>query len=167
MIQRKYEYFMNNRDRIPEIKIDMSKPRHSEIDDIAEMLANGEFIGERIENLDFSSADNGEIEYQGITISSDGLVYGINEYGEITRDSVSIDIIRDIEDAVKSGEISLSEEQRSTLVKAKENIEPEVQIQREDFKEMAENSIEEKEQTFNDLRMATQEREQSNNEQGE
>ena len=158
---------MNNRDRIPEIKIDMSKPRHSEIDDIVEMLANGEFIGERIENLDFSSADNGEIEYQGITISSDGLVYGINEYGEITRDSVSIDIIRDIEDAVKSGEISLSEEQRSTLVKAKENIEPEGLIQPEDFKKVAENSIEEKEQTFNDLRMAAQEREQSNNERGE
>ena len=160
IIQRKYEYFMNNRDRIPEIKIDMSKPRHSEIDDIADMLANGEFIGERIEDFDFSSTNNGEIEYQGITISSDGLVYGINEYGEITRDSVSIDIIRDIEDAVKSGELSLSEEQRSTLVKAKENIEPEGQIQREDFKEVAENSIEEKEQTFNDLRMATQEREQ-------
>lgn len=157
-IQRKYEYFMNNRDRIPEIKIDMSKPR--EIDDIANMIENGEFIGERIEDYDFSSANNVEIEYQGITISSDGLVYGINEYGEITRDSVSIDIIRDIEDAVKSGELSLSEEQRSTLVKAKENIEPEGQIQREDFKEVAENSIEEKEQTFNDLRMATQEREQ-------
>ena len=157
-IQRKYEYFMNNRDRIPEIKIDMSKPR--EIDDIANMIENGEFIGERIEDYDFSSTNNGEIEYQGITISSDGLVYGINEYGEITRDSVSIDIIRDIEDAVKSGELSLSEEQRSTLVKAKENIEPEGQIQREDFKEVAENSIEEKEQTFNDLRMATQEREQ-------
>ena len=154
-IQRKYEYFMNNRDRIPEIKIDMSKPR--EIDDIANMIENGEFIGERIEDYDFSSANNVEIEYQGITISSDGLVYGINEYGEITRDSVSIDIIRDIEDAVKSGELSLSEEQRSTLVKAKENIEPEGQIQREDFKEVAENSIEEKEQTFNDLRMATQE----------
>ena len=91
----------------------MSKPR--EIDDIANMIENGEFIGERIEDYDFSSANNVEIEYQGITISSDGLVYGINEYGEITRDSVSIDIIRDIEDAVKSGELSLSEEQRSTL----------------------------------------------------
>ncbi len=167
-IERKSEYFKNNKDRIPEIKIDMSKPRHSEIDDIADMLANGKFTGESVE--DFLLTDNGEIEYKGKTISSDGFVYGMGAYGEITIEPASMDIIRDIEDAVKSGEISLSEEQRSTLVKAKENIEPEGQIQREDFEKVAEDSIEEKERTFRDLRMAIEEKEQpeqSHIEQGE
>lgn len=169
IIQRKYEYFMNNRDRIPEIKIDMSKPRHSEIDDIAEMYANGELDGMPID-MDFSAIERGAIKYQGITITSDGLSLEFNEYGEITIKPVSRDTIRGIEDAVKSGEISLSEEQRSTLLKAKENIEKEGQIQQQDLEEVAENSQEEMKQTLRDLRMATQEREQpeqSHNEEGE
>lgn len=157
IIQRKYEYFMNNRDRIPEIKIDMSKPKHREIDDIAAMLANWEPTGAH----DCSSTDDGAIKYQGKTIIYDGLgVSVIDEYGTIIIDSIPIDIIRCIEDAVKSGEISLSKEQRKTLAKAKENIEREGQIQREDFEVVAVNSLGEMAQTFNNLRSATQKREQ-------
>ena len=57
-----------------------------------------------------------------------------------------------------------------TLLNAKQNIKPNEQIGQEEFRKVAESSIEEKKQTFHDLRMATQEREQEErnyNEQGE
>ena len=114
--------------------------------------------------------EKGTIEYKGISISDDGLIHGVNEYGEITREAVSEEVISEIEESVKRGEISLNEEQRQTLLNAKQNIKQDEKIGQEEFKKVAESSIEEKEQTFRDLRMATQEREQEErnyNEQGE
>ena len=168
IIQRKYEYFMNNRDRIPEIKIDMSMPIHSAIDDIADILANMDDIVPSIQDL--NSTNNGEIEYLGRIISSDWVVCEFNEDGSIVNhDSKDIiGIIKCIEDAVNSGEISLNEEQISTLRKAKEKIKPKGQIKPEDFKEVAGNtSIIETENTFRDLRLATEERRQQEHIHGE
>ena len=165
--QREYEYFMNNREKMPELLQKGYDTR--EFDELAEALYNGEFVGEPID-IDFSEFEKEEIKYKGATISNDGLMYGVNEYGEITREAVPEDIISEIEEAIKRGEISLSEEQKETLLKAKQNIKQNEKIEKEEFKEVAENSIEEKEQTFNDLRRATQEREQEEknyDEQGE
>lgn len=164
--QREYEYFMNNREKMPELLQKGYDTR--EFDELAEALYNGEFVGESID-IDFSEFEKGTIEYKGISISDDGLIYGVNEYGEITREAVS-EVISEIEEAVKRGEISLNEEQRQTLLNAKQNIKQNEKIGQEEFKKVAESSIEEKEQTFHDLRMATQEREQEErnyNEQGE
>lgn len=165
--QREYEYFMNNREKIPELLQKGYDTR--EFDELAEALYNGEFVGEPID-IDFSEFEKGTIEYKGISISDDGLIYGVNEYGEITREVVSEEVISEIEESVKRGEISLNEEQRQTLLNAKQNIKQDEKIGQEEFKKVAESSIEEKEQTFRDLRMATQEREQEErnyNEQGE
>ena len=165
--QREYEYFMNNREKIPELLQKGYDTRES--DELAEALYNGEFVGEPID-IDFSEFEKGTIEYKGISISDDGLIYGVNEYGEITREVVSEEVISEIEESVKRGEISLNEEQRQTLLNAKQNIKQDEKIGQEEFKKVAESSIEEKEQTFRDLRMATQEREQEErnyNEQGE
>ena len=165
--QREYEYFMNNREKMPEILQKGYDTRES--DELAEALYNGEFVGESID-IDFSEFEKGTIEYKGISISDDGLIYGVNEYGEITRKTVSEEVISEIEESVKRGEISLNEEQRQTLLNAKQNIKQNEKIGQEEFRKVAESSIEEKEQTFHDLRMATQEREQEErnyNEQGE
>lgn len=165
--QREYEYFMNNREKIPELLQKGYDTR--EFDELAEALYNGEFVGEPID-IDFSEFEKGTIEYKGISISDDGLIYGVNEYGEITREVVSEEVISEIEESVKRGEISLNEEQRQTLLNAKQNIKQDEKIGQEEFRKVAESSIEEKEQTFHDLRMATQEREQEErnyNEQGE
>ena len=165
--QREYEYFMNNREKMPEILQKGYDTRES--DELAEALYNGEFVGESID-IDFSEFEKGTIEYKGISISDDGLIYGVNEYGEITREAVSEEVISEIEESVKRGEISLNEEQRQTLLNAKQNIKQNEKIGQEEFRKVAESSIEEKEQTFHDLRMATQEREQEErnyNEQGE
>ena len=165
--QREYEYFMNNREKMPELLQKGYDTR--EFDELAEALYNGGFVGEPID-IDFSEFEKEEIKYKGATISNDGLMYGVNEYGEITREAVPEDIISEIEEAIKRGEISLREEQKETLLKAKQNIKQNEKIEKEEFKEVAENSIEEKEQTFNDLRRATQEREQEEknyDEQGE
>ena len=165
--QREYEYFMNNREKIPELLQKGYDTR--EFDELAEALYNGEFVGESID-IDFSEFEKGTIEYKGISISDDGLIHGVNEYGEITREAVSEEVISEIEESVKRGEISLNEEQRQTLLNAKQNIKQDEKIGQEEFKKVAESSIEEKEQTFRDLRMATQEREQEErnyNEQGE
>ena len=165
--QREYEYFMNNREKMPEILQKGYDTRES--DELAEALYNGEFVGETID-IDFSEFEKGTIEYKGISISDDGLIYGVNEYGEITREAVSEEVISEIEESVKRGEISLNEEQRQTLLNAKQNIKQNEKIGQEEFRKVAESSIEEKEQTFHDLRMATQEREQEErnyNEQGE
>ena len=165
--QREYEYFMNNREKIPELLQKGYDTRES--DELAEALYNGEFVGEPID-IDFSEFEKGTIEYKGISISDDGLIYGVNEYGEITREVVSEEVISEIEESVKRGGISLNEEQRQTLLNAKQNIKQDEKIGQEEFKKVAESSIEEKEQTFRDLRMATQEREQEErnyNEQGE
>lgn len=165
--QREYEYFMNNREKIPELLQKGYDTR--EFDELDEALYNGEFVGEPID-IDFSEFEKGTIEYKGISISDDGLIYGVNEYGEITREVVSEEVISEIEESVKRGEISLNEEQRQTLLNAKQNIKQDEKIGQEEFKKVAESSIEEKEQTFRDLRMATQEREQEErnyNEQGE
>ena len=165
--QREYEYFMNNREKMPELLQKGYDTRES--DELAEALYNGEFVGESID-IDFSEFEKGKIEYKGIAISDDGLIYGVNEYGEITREAVSEEVISEIEESVKRGEISLNEEQRQTLLNAKQNIKQNEKIGQEEFKKVAESSIEEKEQTFRDLRMATQEREQEErnyNEQGE
>ena len=136
---------------------------------MAEALYNGEFVGESID-IDFSEFEKGTIEYKGISISDDGFIYGVNEYGVTTREAVSEEVISEIEESVKRGEISLNEEQRQTLLNAKQNIKQNEKIGQEEFRKVAESSIEEKEQTFHDLRMATQEREQEErnyNEQGE
>ena len=165
--QREYEYFMNNREKMPELLQKGYDTRES--DELAEALYNGEFVGESID-IDFSEFEKGTIEYKGISISDDGLIYGVNEYGEITRKTVSEEVISEIEESVKRGEISLNEEQRQTLLNAKQNIKQNEKIGQEEFRKVAESSIEEKEQTFHDLRMATQEREQEErnyNEQGE
>ena len=165
--QREYEYFMNNREKIPELLQKGYDTR--EFDELAEALYNGEFVGESID-IDFSEFEKGTIEYKGISISDDGLIHGVNEYGEITREAVSEEVISEIEESVKRGEISLNEEQRQTLLNAKQNIKQNEKIGQEEFRKVAESSIEEKEQTFHDLRMATQEREQEErnyNEQGE
>ena len=165
--QREYEYFMNNREKMPELLQKGYDTRES--DELAEALYNGEFVGESID-IDFSEFEKGTIEYKGISISDDGLIYGVNEYGEITKEVVSEEVISEIEESVKRGEISLNEEQRQTLLNAKQNIKQDEKIGQEEFKKVAESSIEEKEQTFRDLRMATQEREQEErnyNEQGE
>ena len=165
--QREYEYFMNNREKMPELLQKGYDTR--EFDELAEALYNGEFVGEPID-IDFSEFEKGTIEYKGISISDDGLIYDVNKYGEITRETVSEEVISEIEEAVKRGEISLNEEQRQTLLNAKQNIKQNEKIGQEEFKKVAESSIEEKEQTFHDLRMATQEREQEErnyNEQGE
>ena len=165
--QREYEYFMNNREKMPELLQKGYDTR--EFDELAEALYNGEFVGEPID-IDFSEFEKGTIEYKGISISDDGLIYGVNEYGEITREAVSEEVISEIEESVKRGEISLNEEQRQTLLNAKQNIKQNEKIGQEEFRKVAESSIEEKEQTFHDLRMATQEREQEErnyNEQGE
>ena len=165
--QREYEYFMNNREKIPELLQKGYDTR--EFDELAEALYNGEFVGEPID-IDFSEFEKGTIEYKGISISDDGLIHGVNEYGEITREAVSEEVISEIEESVKRGEISLNEEQRQTLLNAKQNIKQNEKIGQEEFRKVAESSIEEKEQTFHDLRMATQEREQEErnyNEQGE
>ena len=165
--QREYEYFMNNREKIPELLQKGYDTRES--DELAEALYNGEFVGEPID-IDFSEFEKGTIEYKGISISDDGLIYGVNEYREITREVVSEEVISEIEESVKRGEISLNEEQRQTLLNAKQNIKQNEKIGQEEFRKVAESSIEEKEQTFHDLRMATQEREQEErnyNEQGE
>ena len=165
--QREYEYFMNNREKMPELLQKGYDTRES--DELTEALYNGEFVGESID-IDFSEFEKGTIEYKGISISDDGLIYGVNEYGEITREAVSEEVISEIEESVKRGEISLNEEQRQTLLNAKQNIKQNEKIGQEEFRKVAESSIEEKEQTFHDLRMATQEREQEErnyNEQGE
>lgn len=165
--QREYEYFMNNREKMPELLQKGYDTRES--DELAEALYNGDFVGESID-IDFSEFEKGTIEYKGISISDDGLIYGVNEYGEITRKTVSEEVISEIEESVKRGEISLNEEQRQTLLNAKQNIKQNEKIGQEEFRKVAESSIEEKEQTFHDLRMATQEREQEErnyNEQGE
>ena len=165
--QREYEYFMNNREKMPELS--QKGYDTKEFDELAEALYNGEFVGESID-IDFSEFEKGTIEYKGISISDDGLIYGVNEYGEITREAVSEEVISEIEEAVERGEISLNEEQRQTLLNAKQNIKQNEKIGQEEFRKVAESSIEEKEQTFHDLRMATQEREQEErnyNEQGE
>ena len=79
--QREYEYFMNNREKMPELLQKGYDTR--EFDELTEALYNGEFVGESID-IDFSEFEKGTIEYKGISISDDGLIYGVNEYGEIT-----------------------------------------------------------------------------------
>ena len=57
-----------------------------------------------------------------------------------------------------------------TLLNAKQNIKPIEQIGQEEFRKVAESSVAEKEQTFQDLRMAMQDRgeeEKKHDEQGE
>ena len=165
--QREYEYFMNNREKMPELLQKGYDTR--ELDELAEALRNGEFVGEPID-IDFSEMKKKKIKYKGVIISGDGLIYGIDEYGQVTRKTVSEEVISEIEESVKRGEISLNEEQRQTLLNAKQNIKQNEKIGQEEFRKVAESSIEEKEQTFHDLRMATQEREQEErnyNEQGE
>lgn len=152
--QREYEYFMNNREKIPEL---MQKGyKTNEIDELGKSIMNGEFIGEPV-NIDFSAIEQGRVEYKGISISEDGLIYGVNEYGEITRETVSEHIISEIEVAVETGEIVLNEQQRSTLLKAKQNIELNKKIGQEDFRIVAEASFEERVKALNDLKMATKE----------
>ena len=165
--QREYEYFMNNREKMPELL--QKGYEKTEYDELAEALRNGEFVGEPID-IDFSALEKEEIKYKGVIISGDGLIYGINEYGEATRKTVSEEVISEIEKAVERGEISLNEEQMKTLLNAKQNIKPNEQIGQEEFRKVAESSVAEKKQTFQDLRMAMQDRgeeEKKHDEQGE
>lgn len=149
--QSQYEYFMNNREKIPEL---MQKGyKTNELNEVRE------FIGDPVD-IDFSEIEQRKIEYKGISISEDGLIYGFNEYGEITREVVSEHFISEIEVAVERGEILLNEQQRNTLLKAKQNIELNKKIGQEDFKIVAEASFEEKSQALNDLKMATKEKEE-------
>lgn len=158
---------MNNREKMPELL--QKGYEKTEFDELSETLRNGEFVGEPID-IDFSALEKEEITYKGVTINGDGLIYGINEYGEVTRKTVSEEVISEIEKAVERGEISLNEEQMKTLLNAKQNIKPGEEIGQEEFRKVAESSVAEKEQTFQDLRMAMQDRgeeEKKHDEQGE
>ena len=88
--QREYEYFMNNREKMPELLQKGYDTR--KLDELAEALRNGEFVGEPID-IDFSALEKKEIKYKGVIISGDGLIYGINEYGQATRKTVSEEVI--------------------------------------------------------------------------
>lgn len=157
--QMEYEYFINNREKI--IELMQRGYDTNETDKLIELKNNGKYIEEPIE-FDFSVIEQGKIEYKGITISDDGLIYGINEFGEITREAASEHIISEIEVAVKTGEIVLNEQQENTLLKAKKNIELDKKIGLEDFKIVAENSFEDKAQVLKDLQKATQEQRKEN-----
>ena len=156
IIQRKYEYFMNNSDRIPEI-ISKIKLEQSEYLEDANM-ENAEY---------WDGSEFGEIKFQRITLYRDGTVMEISEEGEMSFPTVSIDILRAIEDAVKTGKISLDEEQKITLLNAKESIEKEAQIGEEEIKEVAEDSVEELDETRKDIENARKEKDKNTGEQGE
>lgn len=156
IIQRKYEYFMNNSDRIPEI-ISEIKLEQSEYFEDANM-ENAEY---------WDGLEIGDINFQRITLYRDGTVMEISEEGELTYTTVSMDILRVIEDAVKTGKISLDEEQKITLLNAKESIEKKAQIGEEDYKEVAEDSVEEVGEVSAELERAKEESNKNTGEQGE
>ncbi len=156
IIQRKYEYFMNNSDRIPEIISEIKLEQSEYLED-----ANME-IAEYWDGSEF-----GEINFQRITLFRDGTVMEISEEGEMSFTNVSIDILRAIEDAVKTGKISLDEEQKITLLNAKESIEKEAQIGEEEIKEVAEDSVEELDETRKDIENARKEKDKNTGVQGD
>lgn len=156
IIQRKYEYFMNNRDRIPEIISEIKLEQSEYLEDAN--MENAEY---------WDGSEIGEINFQRITLYRDGTVMEISEEGEMSFPTVSIDILRAIEDAVKTGKISLDEEQKITLLNAKESIEKETQIGEEEIKEVAEDSVEEVGKVSAELERAKEESNKNTGEQGE
>lgn len=159
-VRKKYEYFMNNRNRISEMKQHINeKTVDPEFEEIMRRIADGEeFIpgGVDISNIE---PDEGEISYNGITIFSDGM--GFNQFGEIMM-QVPDEVIESIELAIEQGELVLTEVQRKTLLKAKQKPQDK-EVTEEDFKLVAENSIEEKDVTFKALKLASQEPEKGDN----
>ena len=162
-VQKKYEYFMNNRDRIPEMKQHinegMSPEFKAEFEDIMRRIADGEEISFGNVDIPELEPDEGEIVYNGITISSWG--NGFNQYGEIMM-QISDEVIESIELAVEQGQLVLTDAQRQTLLKAKQKPK-EQEVSEQDFREVAENSIGEKDTAFNALKIASQEPEKDSN----
>lgn len=71
-------------------------------------------LGEKVE--DFTFADNGAIEYNGIRIAGNGLIsLGTSESGEVMRREPTSEEIETILNAVQSGDLILSNEQRENL----------------------------------------------------
>lgn len=162
-VQRKYEYFMNNRNRITEmrqhINEGMSPEIKAEFEDIMRRIADGEEISFGDVDISEIEPDEGEIVYNGITISSMG--HGINQYGEIMM-QISDEVIDSIELAVEQGQLVLTDAQKQTLLKAKQKPQDK-EVSEQDFKEVAENSIGEKDTAFNALKLASQEPEKDGN----
>lgn len=159
-VQKKYEYFMNNRNRIPEMKQHINERTvDPEFEEIMRIIADGEeFIpgGADVLNIE---PDEGKISYNGITIFSDGTE--LDQFGGIMM-QVPDEVIESIELAVEQGELVLTEAQRRTLLEAKQKPQDK-EVSEQDFKEVAENSIEEKDVAFNALKLASQEPEKDNN----
>lgn len=159
-VQRKYEYFMNNRNRIPEMKQHINERTiDPEMAEIMRRIADGEEISFGNVAIPEIEPDEGEIVYNGITISSLG--NGFNQYGEIMM-QIPDEVIDSIELAVEQGQLVLTDAQRQTLLKAKQKPK-EQEVSEQDFREVAENSIREKGVAFNALRLASQEPEKDNN----
>lgn len=159
-VQRKYEYFMNNRSRIPEMKQHINERTiDPEIEEIMRRIAEGEEIS--FENVDIPEIepDEGEIKYNRITIYSRGT--GFDQYGQIMM-QISDEVIESIELAVEQGELVLTDAQRQTLLKAKQKPHDK-EVSEQDFQEVAENSIGEKSAAFNALKLASQEPEKDSN----
>lgn len=146
-VEKKYEYFMNNRDRMPEFK-----------ENVTEMMKSGRiasqiFLDEEPDEEEFEP-DEGEISYNGITISSDG--WGMYKSGIVVM-QIPKDIIDSIELAIKQGELILTEKQRETLLSIKC---PQVGVA--DFQEVAGSSIEEKNKISAELKAAQKTNEDKN-----
>lgn len=159
-VQRKYEYFMNNRNRIPEMKQHINERTiDPEMAEIMRIIADGQEISFGNVAIPEIEPDEGKIVYNGITISSWG--NGFNQYGEIMM-QIPDEVIDSIELAVEQGQLVLTDAQRQTLLKAKQKPK-EQEVSEQDFREVAENSIGEKGVAFNALRLASQEPEKDNN----
>lgn len=159
-VQRKYEYFMNNRNRIPEMKQHINERTiDPEMAEIMRRIADGEEISFGNVAIPEIEPDEGKIVYNGITIFSWG--NGFNQYGEIMM-QIPDEVIDSIELAVEQGQLVLTDAQRQTLLKAKQKSK-EQEVSEQDFREVAENSIGEKGVAFNALRLASQEPEKDSN----
>lgn len=113
-VQNKYEYFENNKTRIPEIKRKLKENSNIiDIEEMVRMLENGEeFVSENVK-ISTDEFDKSKISYDGITIFSDGMWTDI--FGRSSDKPIPDEIIYNIEQAVEQGELELTAEQMQIL----------------------------------------------------
>ena len=190
IVQKKYEYFMKNKDRIPEIRkrIRQESSENSAIDEIA-MLADCLYYGDD-ENIiisedgriiipgkeqtednpasNFTEFEDQESEYEDIKYKA----YIINRYSvcDIFGKLVSLDenghnngllekIVLELEKAVESGEVVLTEAQKNTL-----SIYVKPKVDEKDFAKVAGKSIEEKDKVQKTMKVLAANREENTTE---
>lgn len=164
-VRQQYEYYMNNKDKMPKV----SEQLQEEVDAIYNWAESGEFqtLDGRIiwsgeEQVQDIPEVDGSIIWNGKTIMSGFLQ---DEFGRIQLD-IPEDIIKEIDLAIKNGELVLTEAQRKTLLDVKQNL-MRRQVSEGDFKSIAEENIVEKDKVYDALKLANQVPENGDNIQGQ